>query len=79
MSSPPPTATEFVALVDELRARGAVRIACGPYSAEFVGPPLTAAEAAREEVLTQSLTRVEREELNDLRLFRQMREELGDG
>lgn len=74
-----PSSAEFVQLVDDLRARGAVRVSWGSYACEFAGPALSEAEADREERLAQPLHSREREELEGLRAWRQEREELGDG
>lgn len=73
-----PAAADWVALVDELRARGAVKASWGPYAVEFAVPQQTPAEIEREQSRALPLTHEERDELASLRDFKARRAEFGD-
>lgn len=70
-----PSRAEFVALVDECRERGAVRVSWGSFSAEFARPH----EKPHRELPTEQLTAAERAELEQARERKLLAEELGNG
>jgi L-ascorbate metabolism protein UlaG (beta-lactamase superfamily) len=69
---------DWVALVDELRARGAVKASWGEFAVEFAVPQQTAAELEREQSRALPLNQDERDELAALRDFKARRAEFGD-